>query len=85
MTTGLGNELPTVALVDDCLVINIDLTLVVVVDERVCRHVFIRGVVIASELAIELKLHRGMLPLLVVITENSPRKEDYLNSYTDIN
>ncbi len=35
----LGNELPVVALVDACLVINIDLALVVVVDVRVWHHV----------------------------------------------
>ena len=34
-------------------------------------HVIIRGVVCASELAVELKLRRGMLPLLPVVVEHS--------------
>ena len=67
----LGNELPAVALVDSCLVIRIDLALVVVVDARVCLHAIILGVVCASELAVELKLRRGMLPLLVVIVQHA--------------
>ena len=64
-----GNELPTVALVDACLTISIDLALVVVVDTRAWRHAIICGVVCASELAVELKLRRGMLPLLTVVVE----------------
>ena len=67
----LGNELPTVALVDACLAINIHLTLVVVVDSRVCLHSIIRGVVCASELAVEVKLRRGMLPFLAVIVQHA--------------
>ncbi len=59
----LGNELPTVALLDACLTISIDLAFVVVVDVRTCRHAIIRGVVCPSELAVELKLHRGMMIL----------------------
>ena len=60
----LGNELFSVALVDACLTISIDLALVVVVDTRAWRHAIICGVVCASELAVELKLRRGMLPFL---------------------
>ena len=67
----LGNELPAVALVDTCLVIIIDLSLVVVVDARTCLQAIIRGVVCASELAVELKLRRGMLPLLDVIVQHA--------------
>ena len=66
----LGNELPAVALVDTCLTINIDLSLVVVVDSRTCLHPIIRGVVCVSELAVELKLCRGILPLLSVIVQH---------------
>ena len=51
--------------------ISIDLTLVVVVDARVCLHAIIRGVVCASELAVELKLRHGMLPLLAVVVEHA--------------
>ena len=67
----LGNELSAVALVDACLTISIDLTLVGVVDASPCRHPIIRRVVCASELVVELKLRRGMLPLLTVVVEHA--------------
>ena len=60
----LRNELSAVALVDACLTVRIDLSFVVVVDVRTCRHAIIGGVVSTSELVVELKLCRGMLPLL---------------------
>ena len=67
----LGNELSAVALVDSCLVIGIDLSLLVVVDSRSCLHPIIRGVVCERELAVELKLRRGILPLLPVVVEHA--------------
>ncbi len=47
-----------------------DLVLVVVVDVRAYRHDIIRGVVCTSELVVELKLRRGILPLLAVVVEH---------------
>ena len=67
----LGNELPAVELVDVCLTISIDLALLVVVDTRGFLHAIIRGVVCTSKLVVDLKLRRGMLPLLVVIVEHA--------------
>ena len=68
---GVETELLTVALVDDCLAISIDLALVVVVDDRACRHAIIRGVVCVSELAVELKLRRSVLPFLAIVIEHT--------------
>ena len=63
------NELTVVVLVDTCLTASIDLVLVVVVDVRTCRHDVVGGVVCASKFAVELKLRRGVLPLLDIIVD----------------
>ncbi len=69
----LANEMSVVALVDACLTVSIDLTLVVVVDTRTCRHAIIGEVVsqCTSELVVELKLRRVMLPFLAIIVEHT--------------
>ena len=51
---GISSSWLTVALVDACLVVSIDLAFVVVVDTRNYRHAIIRGVECASELAVEI-------------------------------
>ena len=67
----LRNELPAVALVDACLAVSIDLALVVIVDARTCLHAVVGGVVCASKCEVELKLRRGVLPLLDIIVEHT--------------
>ena len=42
-----------------------------VVDDRIYLHGIIRGVVSTSELVVDLKLCRGMLPLLTVVVEHA--------------
>ncbi len=67
----LGNELSTVAFVDTCLSVSIDLSLVVVEDVRTCLHGIIGGVVCASEFKVDLKLRRSVLPFLGIIVEHT--------------
>jgi hypothetical protein len=60
----LGNELSSIALVDTCFTVGVDLELVVVVDAGTSNHAFVVGVVCARESTVELKLHGIMFPFL---------------------
>jgi hypothetical protein len=59
----------TITLVDVRFPVIIDLTLVVVVDDRATCHTVVVGVVCAREFAVDLKLSEGILPFLPQVVQ----------------
>jgi hypothetical protein len=65
----LGDKLSTIALVDTCFTVSIDLALVVLIDAGTCCQAFVDGVVRASKFAVDLRLSGSMLLLLPKIVQ----------------